>query len=231
MSVNQNLATIAALLGEESRASMIAALMDGRALTARELAVGAGITPQTASFHLAKLCTGGLLNMLRQGRHNYYRIAGPDVAAAIQALQLIAPKAVQKPIRLDDVRLARTCYKHLAGRLGVAVAGALEDRKLLRRHDNDFELTPAGEGFFTELGIAPDSLRGGQRARRRQFARQCLDWSERRPHLGGALGAALLDQFLARKWLRRVPGSRAVRLSKAGAAQLQERLGITDWDR
>ncbi len=227
MSVNQNLAATAALLGEDSRAAMIAALMDGRALTARELAIGAGVTPQTASFHLGKLCAGGLLTMLRQGRHNYYRMAGEDVVAAVRALQVIAPTAEARPVKLDDARLARTCYKHLAGRLGVAVAEALEARDLLCRDGDDFALTGAGEDFFTELGIAPDSLRRG----RRQFARQCLDWSERRPHLGGALGAALLDQFLARKWLRRVPGSRAVRLSKAGAAQLQERLGITDWDR
>ena len=213
MAVNQNLADTAALLGEESRASMIAALMDGRALTARELAIGAGITPQTASFH--------------QGRHNYYRIAGEDIVAAIQALQVIAPSAVAKPAKLDDVRLARTCYKHLAGRLGVAVAEALEARELLWRDGDDFALTEAGEDFFTDLGIAPDNLRSG----RRQFARQCLDWSERRPHLGGALGAALLDQFLARKWLQPVPGSRAVRLTKAGAAELQGRLSMTDWDR
>ena len=227
MPVNKNLVSIAVLLGEESRASMIAALLDGRALTARELSIGAGITAQTASFHLGKLRAGGLLTMLRQGRHNYYRIAGRDVVAAIQALQVIAPKAAVEPAELDDVRLARSCYKHLAGRLGVAVARALEERNLLRCHGDDFEVTEAGEEFFAEMGIAPDDLRRG----RRQFARQCLDWSERRPHLGGALGAALLDQFLMRKWLRRVPGSRAVRLTTAGAAQLQNRLGVRDWDR
>lgn len=227
MNAENNLAAIAALLGEESRAAMLAALVDGRALTARELAIGAGITPQTASFHLGKLCAGGVLAMLRQGRHNYYRIAGPEIAAAIQALRVIAPDAAPRPVKLDDVRLARTCYKHLAGRLGVAVAEALEARELLWRDGDDFALTEAGEDFFTDLGIAPDNLRSG----RRQFARQCLDWSERRPHLGGALGAALLDQFLARKWLQPVPGSRAVRLTKAGAAELQGRLSMTDWDR
>lgn len=227
MKAENNLAAIAALLGEESRAAMLAALMDGRALTARELAIGAGITPQTASFHLGKLCAGGVLAILRQGRHNYYRIAGPEIAAAIQALRVIAPDAAPQPIKLDDVRLARTCYKHLAGRLGVAVTAALEGRDLLRRQGDDFVLTPGGEGFFAALGIVPDELRRG----RRHFARQCLDWSERRPHLGGALGVALTDQFLALKWLRRVPGARAVRLTKTGAAQLQRRLGITDWDR
>jgi DNA-binding transcriptional ArsR family regulator len=227
MNANQNLASIVALLGEESRAAMLAALMDGRALTARELAIGAGITPQTASFHLGKLRAGGVLAMLRQGRHNYYRIAGPEIAAAIQALRVIAPKAAPRPVELDDVRLARTCYKHLAGRSGVAVAMALEERDLLRRCGDDFDLTPAGGVFFTELGIEPDALRRG----RRYFARQCLDWSERRPHLGGALGVALTDRFLALKWLRRVPGGRAVRLTKTGAAQLQGKLGITDWDR
>ncbi|MDP6832071.1 MAG: helix-turn-helix transcriptional regulator [Alphaproteobacteria bacterium] len=227
MNANQDLAKIAALLGEDSRAAMLAALLDGRALTARELAIGAGITPQTASFHLGKLCAGGVLAMLRQGRHNYYRIAGPEVAAAIQALQVIAPKAAPRPAKLDDVRLARTCYRHLAGRLGVAVTAALEEKDLLRRNGDDFDLTPGGEGFFAELGIVPDELRKG----RRHFARQCLDWSERRPHLGGALGVALTDRFLAQKWLRRVPGGRAVRLTKLGAAQLHERLGITDWDR
>ena len=124
MNAENNLAAIAALLGEESRAAMLAALVDGRALTARELAIGAGITPQTASFHLGKLCAGGVLAMLRQGRHNYYSIAGPEIAAAIQALRVIAPDAAPRPVKLDDVRLARTCYKHLAGRLGVAVTAA-----------------------------------------------------------------------------------------------------------
>src|SRR5690606_9752140 len=170
-----------------------------------ELAFAAGVTPQTASSHLAKLTDAGLLAVEKQGRHRYYRLAGPAVAEALEPLSHLAPgsrvpeRRQAQLRRVGELRLARFCYDHLAGRLGVALTDALIKRRFLRREESDFRLGPSGRAFLEELGVDVVAAEG----QRRHFARCCLDWSERRPHLGGALGAALADQLLRRKWLRR----------------------------
>jgi len=205
MSVEPSFALVGALIGVPARANMMAALMDGRAQTASELAFVAGVTPQTASSHLAKLTDAGLIAVERQGRHRYYRLAGPAVAEALEPLSHLAP-ATRAPERrqaqlrrVGELRTARFCYDHLAGRLGVALTDSLLQRRYLRRDDNDFRLGPKGRAFLEGLGIDVAAAEG----ERRHFARCCLDWSERRPHLGGALGAALADHLLRSRWLRR----------------------------
>lgn len=220
-----DIAIVAALLGDPSRAGICSALMGGVALPASELAYVARVTPQTVSGHLAQLVDGGLLAMERHGRHRYYRLAGSDVAAAIEALSRIAPprglrtRATAAP---EPMRLARRCYDHLAGHLGVALAEAMLRRRLLRRRDGDFVLTRRGTAWFAALGVEVADLR--QHAR--PLTRSCLDWSERRPHLAGALGAALLAAFQSRKLIRQVKSSRVVELLPRGRDWLKSELDL-----
>ncbi len=220
-----DISKIGKLLGDPSRVEMLSSLIDGRSLTARELAHGAGVSPSTASFHLSKLVDAGLLVVLLQGRHHFYRMASSEVGAAIRALLLIAPGGKAKPAarRKTQVCFARTCYGHLAGVLGLAVAEALQSKGLIEPGDGeDFLLTRKGERFFVKLDIDLKALRGG----RRLFARQCLDWSERKPHLGGALGQAFTENLIKRRWLRKKAGSREIYVTKEGQAGLRKLLGI-----
>ncbi|MGD1878836.1 MAG: ArsR/SmtB family transcription factor [Kiloniellaceae bacterium] len=222
MSVDPSFALVGALIGVPARANMMAALMDGRAQTASELAFAAGVTPQTASSHLAKLTGAGLIAVEKQGRHRYYRLAGPAVAEALEPRSHLTPntrvpeRRSAQLRRVGDLRTARFCYDHLAGRLGVALTDSLLKRRYLRRVESDFTLGPKGRAFLEDFGIDVTAAEG----ERRHFARCCLDWSERRPHLGGALGAALADHLLRRKWLRRERASRKVVLTPAGEAAL-----------
>jgi DNA-binding transcriptional ArsR family regulator len=222
------LAQIAALLGDPARANMLEALMEGRALTAKELALVAHVAPATASGHLARLTEGGLLCVLPRGRHRYYRLAGPKVAAMIESVMDVAadrvPRRPRAPSRREAaLRRARTCYDHIAGRLGVAIADSLAERDFLRLDDDAAELTAAGAGFLAErLGI--DSGRLG--ARRRILCRPCLDWTERRPHLAGAVGAAIAGRCFDLGWLLRQPGSRALAITASGSASLRETFGF-----
>lgn len=222
MSVDPSFALVGALIGVPARANMMAALMDGRAQTASELAFVAGVTPQTASSHLAKLTDSGLIAVEKQGRHRYYRIAGPAVAEALEPLSHLAP-AARVPERrhaqlrrVGELRTARFCYDHLAGRLGVALTDSLLQRRHLRRDAGDFRLGPKGRAFLEGLGIDVAAAA----AERRHFARCCLDWSERRPHLGGALGAALAAHLLRQKWLRRDRTPRKAVLTALGEREL-----------
>lgn len=220
------LAEMAALIGDPARANMLLALMDGRALTATELSQVAGVTPQTATSHLGKLCEGNLLTVEKQGRHRYFRLAGPAVAAALEALMALTPTAPHRhrpPGPRDGaMRYARSCYDHLAGRLGVAVTERLLTLGWLAEAGGDFALTDAGRGALPALGVDPHAL-----ARtRRPAVRRCLDWSERRAHLGGAAGAALLAAFEREGWLLRVRDGRALTLTDAGRDGLRTRLGV-----
>ncbi|MFP5305458.1 MAG: ArsR/SmtB family transcription factor [Gammaproteobacteria bacterium] len=218
------IASICALIGDPARALMLSALMDGRARTATELAAEAGITRQTTSMHLARLTHGGLLAMRSQGRHRYFQLRTPEIAAALETLMVVGEqRARPMPPRSSPEREARTCYDHLAGRLGVALFDALGAGGHLQVGASQLALTPSGEQLFDRLGIDLDVVR----QRRRMFATFCLDWSERRHHLGGALGAALLDRFLERGWLRRRPDSRAVLLTTAGKAGLKRSFGVS----
>jgi DNA-binding transcriptional ArsR family regulator len=220
------MAGVAALLGDPARAAMLDALMDGRARPAGELARRAGIAPSTASEHLARLVAGRLLVVEPSGRERRYRLASADVADVLEALSRLGSAApvdsLRAASRRDALRAARTCYDHLAGRLGVAVTEALVARRVLRARDGSFELNAQGEAFLAELGVDV----AGARGRKRVFARSCLDWSERRPHLAGALGAALADAVLDHGWVRRRPDDRALSVTSEGAAALRERLGV-----
>jgi DNA-binding transcriptional ArsR family regulator len=221
------LAPIGSLIGDPARAAMLAELFDGRALTAGELAARAGVAASTASAHLSRLVDGGLLDVISQGRHRYFRLAGPQVASALEALAGLAP-APTAPSRferevLGELRFARTCYGHLAGRLGVALRDRLLAVEHLRADGVEHRVTPAGEAWFAELGVDVRAAR----AARRSFARACLDWSERRPHLAGALGDAMLVALVERGWIGRLDGERAVELTAAGADGLAASLGLS----
>jgi len=229
MDAGSNIAAVAALVGDLARARMLTALMDGRARTAKELAYGAGVTPQTASSHLAKLLRARLLAMERQSRHRYFRLAAPSVGHAVEALMAVSPSppratAAERP--LDGLRLARTCYDHLAGRLGVMVTDAMVRRRVLKPQGRDFRLTPAGERLLGRLGVDV----GKAREERRAFARQCLDWSERRAHLAGSLGAAVARRCLDLRWVRLVGEERTLTLTAQGLRGLRTWFGI-DWKR
>jgi len=220
-------AEIGALLGDAGRVNMIAGLLDGRALTARELAALAGVTPQTASGHLAKLGAAGLIVVERQGRHRYHRLASAEVARMVEAMMNVAqrettPRTVRVGPRDAALREARTCYDHLAGRLGVGLADSLQTRGYLILDDDGGAVSPAGRVFLTEFGLDLDQLAGGRRA----FCRPCLDWSERRPHLAGALGGALMARLFDLGWIRRVGGTRAVAVSVSGESGLHQHFGL-----
>lgn len=215
------LAEIAHLMGDPARANMLHALMDGRALTAKELAFLAGVAPQTASGHLAKLMQGGLLAVAAQGRHRYYRLAGPEVAAALEGLMVLSggqAEGRRLPSRVGaDLARARTCYDHFAGRLGIALHDALLAGGHLSVADGGYGLTGSGVALFAGLGIDPAVASKGRRA----ALRPCLDWSERRPHLAGSLAAALACRCFEAGWVKRIRDSRAVLLTAQGRAALE----------
>ncbi|MGW4150340.1 ArsR/SmtB family transcription factor [Streptomyces albogriseolus] len=220
------LARLAALAADETRAACLLALLDGRAWTAGELARHCGVAASTLSEHLGKLVGGGLLTEERQGRHRYVRLADARVAQLVEDLTAqLAPDAAEPPRGLRqsgaDSAMARgrTCYDHLAGRLGIAVTDALTARGLLRQ-DTGFALTDAGLDWFGALGVDLDG-RG-----RRPLARACLDWTERRPHLAGAAGAALCQHLLERGWCVRIGSGRAVKVTGTGEQALTDLLGI-----
>jgi DNA-binding transcriptional ArsR family regulator len=219
-------ASIAAAIGVPARARMLYRLLDGRARTGTELAVAAGVTASTASIHLQKLRVLRLVRVVSQGRHRYYSLEGATVAAALEALSVVAggPLTAFAPRTPHPLRAARTCYDHLAGTLGVLLHDRLRRLGFLvgPRRDESYGVTPAGQKALEALGI--DVARTFRE--RRRFAFACIDWSERRPHLGGALGAALLDLALERKWVARDLGSRAVSLTPVGRRALETRLGV-----
>lgn len=218
-----SLAEIASLMGDPARANMLHALMDGRALTAKELAYLAGVAPQTASGHLGKLMQGGLLAVTAQGRHRYHRLAGPEVAQALEGLMVLAGAGTggrRLPQRVGaELSQARTCYDHFAGRLGTAIHDALVAGGHLAVAEGGYGLTASGEAVFAALDIAlPD------KPPRRALLRPCLDWSERRPHLAGHLAAALACRCFETGWVLRRKDSRVVVLTQAGRAALTSAL-------
>jgi DNA-binding transcriptional ArsR family regulator len=216
-----DVAATAALIGDPSRAAILMALSDGRALPAGELARYARISPQTASAHLDRLFKGNLVAVEIQGRHHYYRLHDERVARLIEDLSVIAPPSSVStlPQRLEGqkLRLARTCYGHLAGKLGVAVTQGLTSAGFIVEDDAVYQVTVSGKQWFRKIGVDVDSLRFGPN---RPLTRRCLDWSERRHHLAGALGVAMGRRFFGLNWIVRVPQSRAVRLTERGRAAL-----------
>ena len=219
MKSGPDIAMVASLVGDPARANMLTALFSGRALTASELAQEAGITPQTASSHLAKLEAGGLIEPEKQGRHRYYRLTGPDVASVLEGLAGLAARAGHMRVRTGPkdpaLRRARICYDHLAGDLGVQMLDSLKKQRLIRQSKETMELTGEGKRFMASaLQINADTLEHP----RRPVCKACLDWSERRHHLAGTLGAAIMTRFSELKWAARdpTPGSRVVNFSRNG---------------
>lgn len=221
MKEGPDIAALAALLGDPARANMLAALMSGKALAAGELADEAGVTAQTASGHLKRLIDARLLVVEIQGRHRYYRLAGPDVAEALESLETLAARTgsmrTRPGPRDQALREARRCYDHLAGAAGVALHDALVAQGLVVLGPEGVTLSQAGRARFAAEGIDLPALE----ARNRPLCRTCIDWSERRPHLAGALGAALMAMILARGWAKLDPTSRAVRFTDTGRARFE----------
>ena len=228
--MHDELAGTANLLGEPARAAILLKLMSGRALPAGELALAANISPQTASGHLAKLVEGKFINVERQGRHRYYRLVGTEVADAIEALLTLTGGTRQSNARNSAVppagtlSHARTCYAHLAGWLGVQITDALQTKGLLLpAGSKTFAITESGRSWFEDLGIPVPAPSDRPSA---NFAKQCLDWTVRRPHLAGSLGVALYKRFLVLKWIACLPKSRAVRVTIEGKRELWKYLRI-----
>ena len=223
-----DIARIASLVGDPARAAMLSALMDGGALTATELAMEAGVGLPTASSHLAKLSAGGLVTAETQGRHRYYRLAGRQVAAMIEAIMGVAatsgPQRARPGPRDASMREARVCYDHLAGRQAVAMLDGFLAEGIVERDGERLRLGTAGAAFFAARGIDVAALG----AQRRPLCRGCLDWSVRRPHLAGSLGAAILDKVLLERWARREADSRSVVFSPAGRRAFDRTFGCTE---
>jgi len=231
--MDANIALPAALIGDPARAAILAALCDGRAQPASALAYAARVTPQSASNHLAKLLEGGLLAVEVEGRHRYYRLASPQVAAAMEALAHLAPRvrSLDAPLtsKARRLRFSRSCYDHLAGRLGVAIAAELEARGYLAAPDQAskrYAVTAAGRRWLHEFGVEVDALKPATAG----LARRCLDWTERRHHVAGPLGAALMARLLALGWLSRDGASRAIRVTPNGISELRRALEIDAFD-
>src|ERR1700742_3071152 len=215
-----DIAAAAALMADPSRAAVLTALTDGRALPPSELAEVAGVSRSTMSEHLAKLRDAGFLAVERGGRNRYYRLAGPEGAPAVEALSALAPRTPVRSLRQANragaLGAARTCYGHLAGRLGVGITDAMVDRGLVEREAEVFLLTDRGATFLTDLGIERPPRAG----------KACNDWSERRPHLAGKLGVALASRLFELDWVRRTDRPRAVEVTADGERELRERLDI-----
>jgi len=216
MKAGPDIALLGSLIGDPARANMLTALMSGKALTASELAAEAGVTPQTASAHLAKLEDGGLIRQRKQGRHRYVSLADDDVGSVLESMMGLAAKKGHARTRTGPkepaLRKARVCYDHLAGDLGVRIFDALLAQRYLARDAEDVQLTDAGRGFVREFGIDLDAL--GKT--RRPLCKSCLDWSARCTHLAGSLGSAFLNRFYELGWAARQDGSRIVRFSSTG---------------
>jgi DNA-binding transcriptional ArsR family regulator len=216
MNANPNVAKVATLVSEASRAAILTVLLDGRLHPASELAYMARIKPQTASFHLSKMVDATIVTVEKQGRHRYYGIRNPEIAQVLETLLSIAPpieiKSLKQASEDKAMRSARTCYDHLAGNLGVQLTDSLIKAGIICEEKNTFIVTDKGEAFFKtfhiDLGIV--------KKKRRSFAHKCLDWSERRYHLAGSLGTALLERLFDLKWIQRIPDTRAIKITSEG---------------
>ncbi len=234
--VNTNqIAEIGTLVGEPARAAMLCALMDGRALTATELAGVAGVTPQTASSHLARLTAAQLLTVEKQGRHRFHRLATPEIARMLEGIMQIAsanvPQTRRKLVvgpRDVAMRRARTCYDHFAGRLGVAITDGLIAQGVIEFGDDAGLVTERGLDILQRIGIEVSDNPTNRSRSSRPLCRPCLDWSERRPHVAGKLGAEICAHYLGKGFVRRIKGSRALDITPMGRKSLRDMFGITE---
>ncbi len=221
--VDENVSGIAAAIGDPARARMLCSLLDGHARTSTELAVLAGVSASTASVHLSRLKAAGLVQVFAQGKYHYYSLHSPEVASALEGLYVLAGSSSRfTPTTPSRLRTARTCYDHIAGSFGVAIHDRLHAAGWLTIRDRDYDITSRGVEGLETLGIDVDLTR----ALRRRFAFACLDWSERRPHLGGALGAAVLALLRKKKWVTGDLDSRALTITRIGRRELLARLGL-----
>ena len=220
------IAEIAALVGDPARATMVSALLDGRALTASELAVAAGITPQTASAHLAKLTGAGVLSMARKGRHRHFQLATPAVAGMIEGIVAVAlerrPRYGPLSRQARELSAARICFDHLAGRLSVQLTDCFAAREYIALADEAAEITRAGARFFAGFGIELPTIG----STRRHVSRLCLDWTERRPHLAGPVGVALTRRYFALGWMKRMERGHAVVVTPRGRRGFRTTFGV-----
>lgn len=217
------IARVAAAIGEPARVRMLYCLHDGRARTSTELAVIAGVSPSTASTHLNRLTSDRLIKVLVQGKHRYYSLENADVAKALESLSVIAGGSFDKfvPNTPPRLREARTCYDHIAGKIGVLLHNSFKKQRWISGNE-EYDLTSEGKKEFEKLGIDVESIR----LQRRKFAYPCVDWSERQPHLGGALAAAVLQIALKRKWVTRELDDRALNVTRVGKRELLNHFGI-----
>ncbi|MCB9450370.1 MAG: helix-turn-helix transcriptional regulator [Anaerolineaceae bacterium] len=221
-----DMAAVAALIGEPTRAIILSALLGGEALPASELAFRAQVTPQTASSHLSKLLEGNLLKVATVGRHRYYSLKNHAVAQTLESLQVIAPLSQPGPLHMPKISPelchARTCYDHLAGRLGVTLTEVWLQQTYLIQKNQNYEIAPKGIEWLESWKIDVELLK----KKRRKLAYACLDWSERRFHIAGSLGAALADLFFENGWIKRLPQSRALKITAVGENLLKQEFGI-----
>ncbi|MEN1970063.1 helix-turn-helix domain-containing protein [Lentibacillus sp. N15] len=226
MGSNPNIAEVASLLVEPSRASILTSLMDDRFHTASELAYMAAIKPQTASFHLAKLVEGNLVIVEKHGRHRYFHLANQEIASILESFLAVSRpgeiKSLNQSIENKAIRKARTCYDHLAGQLGVALTNSMVNMGYLKDGKKEFTVTPNGVEFFHDFGLNLEDLR----KKRRSFSRACLDWSERNHHLAGSLGQAITSQLLELNWIDRKPASRAVTITEKGCEEFRRHFNL-----
>jgi DNA-binding transcriptional ArsR family regulator len=226
MSVNPNIAHLASTLSEPSRAAILTVLLDGRFHTATELTMMIGVKPQTTSYHLNKLLEQNLIKVESQGRHRYFGIQNQEIANTLEMLLTITPPAKIKSLKQsredEAVRFARTCYDHLAGNLGVQITDSLLATRIIVDENNEFIVTDEGEKFFGEFQINITNVR----KKRRMFCHKCLDWSERRHHLGGALGLAVYERFVELNWVKRLPNTRALSVTPKGKEQITQMFSI-----
>jgi DNA-binding transcriptional ArsR family regulator len=223
MVAEPDVSRVARTIGDPTRLRMLTLLMEGRALTAKELAYGTGVEPSTATAHLRRLLGDALVVARSQGRHKYFQLASPQVARCVESLLVLAPAgpAVAEKAH-HPLRAARFCYDHLAGQLAIQITSSLLHRELLERRNDNFIPTKSAGRWFDRFGLDLGALAGA----RRKFAPACMDWSERKDHIGGALGAALARRLVDARWIRRSPGSRAVTVTPAGRTALREHFGI-----
>ncbi|RAR44210.1 helix-turn-helix transcriptional regulator [Paenibacillus sp. MDMC362] len=222
MNANSNIAQVASLVSDASRAAILTVLLDGRYHPASELAYMANIKPQTASFHLSKMVAANLVTVEQQGRHRYYGIQNQEVAQIMETLLSISPpveiRSLNQAVENEALRQARTCYDHLAGKLGIQLTNSLLSAGVLSEEGDQFTVTEKGEDFFKAFQVDLSRVK----RKRRSFTHRCLDWSERRHHLAGALGHALLERLLELHWIQRVPSTRAIKITPEGKKGLQE---------
>lgn len=226
MEFENQFSEIASLLGDKCRSVMLWNLLDGRAYTATELSLCADVSAQSASNHLSKLVCANILTVEKQGRHRYYRYASPDVARVIESMANLLPPDQKNEKKennaLTNISFARTCYDHIAGKIGVGITGAFIKKKIIEVAGKKYDVSGFGNNWFRSAGINVDEIK----LQKRSFAYPCLDWTERKHHLAGALGAALLQMMLKADWIRRVKHSREIILTSKGKTELKKRLDL-----